>query len=232
MVDRFRRLQQRLGTDFRAPQLLIQAVTHRSYCNEDPTGRAEHNERLEFFGDAVLELIVSEYLFDRYPEKQEGELTQLRTTLVNTTTLAVVAEALGLGDFLLLSRGQAKDNGRAMKFILAGAYEAVIGAIYRDRGLEAANDFVKRTLLPYFTNILGSAPQRDAKSLFQEEAQARVNITPTYQVLRESGSDHAKHFTMGAYLGSELVAEGEGPSKREAERQAADAALKVKGWGA
>lgn len=225
------RVEERLGVRFKNKGLLQEALTHRSYLNENRSVK-KHNERLEFLGDAVLELVVSEYLFDAFPEKEEGELTQLRSTLVNATTLAIVAEAVGLEPFLRLSRGQARDNGRAKKFLLADAFEAVIGAIYRDRGYDAVRDFVKRVLVPYFTVVLGGTRQRDAKSLFQEEAQERVRMTPRYAVLKEEGPAHARTFEIAVYLGDEMVACGSGASKKEAEVNAAEKALRVKGWKA
>lgn len=224
------RVEERLGVRFRNKELLEKALTHRSYPNEDRSVR-RHNERLEFLGDAVLELVVSEYLFEAFPDQEEGKLTELRSTLVNATTLAIVAEALGLEPFLRLSRGQARDNGRAKKFLLANAFEAIIGAIYRDRGYETVRDFVKRVLIPYFTVLRGGTYQRDPKSLFQEEAQARVRATPRYELLKEEGPDHARAFEMAVYLGEELVARGKGFSKKEAEVNAAQEALRVKGWG-
>lgn len=224
------RAEERLGVRFKNKELLREALTHRSYLNENRSVR-RHNERLEFLGDAILELVVSEYLFDAFPDKEEGQLTELRSTLVNATTLAIVGEALGIEQFLRLSRGQARDNGRAKKFLLANAFEAVIGAIYRDRGYEVVRDFVKRVLVPYFTVVLGGMQQRDAKSLFQEVAQERVKITPHSAVLKEEGPAHARTFEVAVYIADELVARGEGFSKKEAEVSAADAALKAKGWG-
>jgi len=206
------------------------ALTHRSYINENPSTQGGHNERLEFLGDAVLELVITEYLFEKFPEKPEGELTSLRASLVNANMLGAVAGDLGFNNFLLLSRGEARDIGRARQYILANTFESVVGAIYLDQGYKIAGDFILRVLAPKISEILEKKLYRDAKSLFQEEAQERVGVTPTYQVHKEWGPDHDKHFIIGVYLSADLVAEGEGPSKQQAQQQAAEAALKLKGW--
>ena len=224
------KLESTLGIVFKDKDLLEQALVHRSYLNENPRFRLGHNERLEFLGDAVLELIVTQALYGRFPEKPEGELTSLRAALVNAAMLAEVSSRLGLNDHLLLSRGEAKDTGRARHFILANAFEAVVGAIYLDRGYEPAREFAARTLLPELQRVMAAGLYKDPKSLFQEEAQERVGLTPSYEVLREWGPDHDKHFVLGVYLGPELVAEGQGPSKQTAEVDAARQALEVKGW--
>jgi len=190
-----------------------------------------HNERLEFLGDAVLELVITEYLYEKFPEKPEGDLTALRASLVNANMLGAVASELDFNNFLLLSRGEAKDIGRARQYILANTFEAVVGAIYLDQGYNPTRDFILRVLTAKLSEILEKKLYRDAKSLFQEEAQERVGITPTYQVIKEWGPDHDKHFIVGVYLGKELVAEGEGASKQMAQQSAAEAALKVKNWG-
>ena len=223
-------LESAIGVTFQNRDLLQQSLVHRSYLNENPGYRLGHNERLEFLGDAVLELVVTEALYERFPEKTEGELTSLRAALVNAKMLSEIAQGLELNGFLKLSRGEAKDVGRARQFILANTFEALIGAIYLDRGYEAAAGFVRRTLLPTLEAVIAGQLYKDPKSLFQEEAQERVGITPTYDVLREWGPDHDKHFVVGAYLGPELVAEGEGPSKQVAQEEAARHALEAKGW--
>ena len=224
-------LESQIGLTFQNRDLLEQALVHRSYLNENPGFRLSHNERLEFLGDAVLELAVTEALYRQYPEKPEGELTSLRAALVNSKMLAELGDELRLNDFLRLSRGEAKDAGRARQFIVANALEALIGAIYLDRGYDAARDFVERTLLGRLAGVIQNQLYRDPKSLFQEEAQERVGITPTYEVLQEWGPDHDKHFVIGAYLSGELAAQGEGPSKQTAQEEAARAALRAKGWG-
>lgn len=219
-----------LGVAFKNRALLTQALTHRSFINENPNTLGGHNERLEFLGDAVLELAITEYIYEKFPEKPEGELTSLRASLVNSNILGAVASELDFNNFLLLSRGEARDVGRARQYILANAYEAVVGAIYLDQGYGPVRDFIIRILAPKISEILEKKLYRDAKSLFQEEAQERVSITPTYEVSKEWGPDHDKHFIIGVYLGKDLIAEGEGPSKQEAQQQAAEAALKIKNW--
>lgn len=227
----FTKFESVLGIAFTNPELLRIALTHRSYLNEHPGWQKEHNERLEFLGDAVLELVVTEYLYKQFPEKPEGELTSLRAALVNAQMLGSLASDLGFNDFILLSRGEARDVGRARLAILANTFESVTGAIYLDRGYGAAQVFLERVLFPRLQEVLDKKLYRDAKSLFQEEAQERVSVTPTYEVLKEWGPDHDKHFVVGVCLGNELVAEGEGPSKQEAQQQAAEAALNAKKWG-
>ncbi len=224
-------IEERLGVSFQRKEFLQEALTHRSYINENPDWPTGHNERLEFLGDAVLELVVTEFLFARFAEKPEGELTSLRAAMVNTMMLASRAADIGLNDALLLSRGEAKDTGRARQYLLANAFEALIGALYLDGGYESAKKFLERVLFPQIDNVLKYKLWKDAKSLFQEEAQERENITPNYRVLREWGPDHAKRFVIGVFLGEEKIAEGEGDSKQEAETQAAANGLETKGWG-
>ena len=210
--------------------MLQQAFIHRSYINENPSAGLSHNERLEFLGDAVLELIVTDFLYKRYPSYTEGELTALRSALVNAVIISEVALHIGMNDFLLLSKGEAKDNGKARQYILANTYEAYIGAMYLDQGIKAVDNFVNQTLLVKTDEIVNKKLWRDAKSLVQEKAQEDVSITPSYKVLSESGPDHDKHFTVGIYFGSNMIAEGKGKSKQEAEQSAALAALKAKNW--
>lgn len=224
------KLESRISVEFKNKDLLEQALVHRSYLNENPRFRLGHNERLEFLGDAVLELAVTEALYRAFPEKPEGELTSLRAALVNSKMLAEIAEGLDLNGFLLLSRGEAKDTGRARQFILANAFEALVGALYLDQGYKNTRDFVERTLMPRLSEVMEKQLYKDPKSLFQEESQDRAGITPTYEVLREWGPDHDKQFVVGIFLGSELIAEGQGSSKQSAEEDAARMALKAKGW--
>ena len=215
---------------FKNQDLLLQALTHRSYLNENPAFGLGHNERLEFLGDAVLELIVTEKLYAEFPDKPEGELTSFRAALVNSNMLSEMATEIGVNDFLLLSRGEAKDVGRARQYILANAFEAIIGAIYLDHGYAICAEFIHRVLMPKMQDVLSKKLYKDPKSLFQEEAQERTGITPSYEVLREWGPDHDKHFVIGVYLEKELIAEGEGPSKQIAQEEAARLALHEKGW--
>ncbi|MGH7141111.1 MAG: ribonuclease III [Minisyncoccia bacterium] len=220
----------KLNLVFTDEELLVQALTHRSYLNEHRGEVRGHNERLEFLGDAVLELVSTRFLYDKFPDKPEGDLTALRAALVNSVTLADVAASVGMNDYLLLSRGEAKDTGRARQFLLANAFEALIGAIYLDQGYDAAGRFIAGHVLPKLDEILARRLWQDAKSAFQEKAQEREGATPTYAVIREIGPDHDKHFTVGVYVRSNLVAEGEGRSKQEAEQEAARTALQKKGW--
>jgi ribonuclease III len=226
----FAEFEEKINISFKNKDLLKEAFTHSSYINENPGGSLKHNERFEFLGDAVLELIVTEYLFEKFPEKPEGELTNLRAALVNANTLSNTAWEIGINEYLLLSRGEAKDVGRGRQYILANTFEALVGALYLDQGYDAAHKFLASCLFPKVDEILSKKLFRDAKSFFQEKAQEIVGITPTYDVLSEWGPDHDKHFVVGAYVGEEVVAEGEGPSKQEAQQKAAEAALRVKGW--
>lgn len=226
----FSLLEKKISVKFKNKDLLIQAFCHRSYLNENPDFYLNHNERLEFLGDAVLELVVTEYLFQKYPNKSEGELTNWRSALVNAKQLFQVAEELDLNEFLLLSRGESKELGKARKYILANVFEALIGAFYLDSGYKKCQEFIKKYLIKHLSEIIKKGLFRDAKSSFQEGAQEKVSITPTYKVLKEWGPDHAKHFIVGVFLEKELVAQGEGSSKQEAEEKAAQNALEKKNW--
>ncbi len=229
MLDH-REFEGKLGIVFSNKDILTEALTHRSYLNEHSSWRLPHNERLEFLGDAVLELAVTRFLFSKFPDKPEGELTSLRAALVNTDALAEVARKLDLERFILLSRGEAANVGKSKKNILADALEACIGAVYLDQSYEKAEEFVGVYVLSELEHILATSRYRDAKSVFQEEAQARVAVTPIYKVVNEWGPDHDKRFLVGVYLKDELVATGEGASKQEAETNAAREGLIVKGW--
>lgn len=215
---------------FKNKNLLKRAFIHRSYINENPSAGLSHNERLEFLGDAVLELIVTDFLYKKYPNYTEGELTALRSALVNAVIISEIALKIGMNDYLLLSKGEAKDTGKARQYILANTYEAYVGAIYLDQSYNVADKFVTESLLPHTEEIVSKKLWRDAKSLIQEKAQEFESVTPSYKVLHESGPDHDKHFTVGIFFGSDLIAEGRGKSKQEAEQKAAEAALKIKNW--
>ena len=227
--EKISELEGKIGVEFKDKNILLQSLTHRSYLNENTAWKLEHNERLEFLGDAVLELAVTDHLYKNYPNP-EGELTNWRAAIVNANILATISAKFDLNSYILLSRGEAKDTGRARQYILANAIEAVIGAIYLDQGYTAAEDFIKRFIIAELPEIIAQELYRDAKSRLQEEAQERVGVTPTYEVLKESGPDHARSFIVGVYLGKELVAEGEGLSKQEAQQIAAEKALEKKGW--
>jgi ribonuclease-3 len=225
------KFEERIGVRFADKDLLTQAFVHRSYLNEHPDFRLGHNERLEFLGDAVLELVVTEHLYGNYPNP-EGELTNWRAALVNAKTLSeIAANDLGMEEYLYLSRGEAKDSGsKARQFILANAIEALIGSIYLDQGMEVVRGFIDRFVLSKLGYILEHRLYVDPKSRFQEAAQETAGVTPSYKVLSEVGPDHAKEFEVGVYLGGELVATGKGTSKQDAQIEAARRAIEVKGW--
>lgn len=230
MQNDFTSFQEQLGLKFNDPALLRQAFTHRSYLNEHRGEVDVHNERLEFLGDAVLELISTHFLFEKFPEKTEGDLTSYRAALVNAVICAEIATNLGMNDYLLLSRGEAKDTGRARGILLANAFEALIGAIYLDQGYEAARAFISKHLFPKIDDIVKHKLWRDAKSALQEKAQDMHSATPYYSVIKETGPDHDKQFVVGVYIKDALIAQGEGKSKQDAEQSAARAALEIKGW--
>jgi ribonuclease III len=217
----FADLQKKINFTFKNLNLLREALTHRSYLNENPTWPYPHNERLEFLGDAVLELVISEELFHRFPQKEEGELTLYRSGLVNTRVLAGVAKNIGLDQKILLSRGEAKDvSGRGRENISADSVEALIGAIYLDQGYQKAKTFINNFIIPHLDEVAKKGG-KDPKSLVQEIVQSLYKITPSYKVIAESGPAHDRLFRVGLYLGDELKTEGEGKSKQEAETEAA-----------
>lgn len=226
-------LANKIEVKFNNLDLLRQALTHRSYLNEHREYKLEHNERLEFLGDAVLELVVTEYLYNNYPNNPEGEMTNWRAALVCGEMLAKISKELGVEKYLLMSKGEAKDIGRARQYLLANAFEAIVGAIYLDQkesGFDVCRKFILKNVIVRLTNIIDKKLYLDPKSHFQEEAQERSGITPSYRVLKESGPDHDKKFIVGVFLAEELVAKGEGLSKQEAQRNAAEKALCIKGW--
>lgn len=219
------KLEETIGYSFRNPDLLKEALTHRSYLNENPAWRSAHNERLEFLGDAVLELAVTEYLYAKFPAEPEGRLTALRAALVNYQRLASVARDIGLERELRLSKGEAKDTGRGREVILANACEALVGALYLDSGYETAKRIVVNHVLVYVEEVILKELYRDPKSALQERMQEEAKLTPYYAVISETGPDHKKIFSVGVYAGEKLLAEGEGPSKQDAEIDAARQAL-------
>lgn len=230
MMKDFSKLEDRIGIAFADKGILTQAFVHRSYLNEHPSFPFNHNERLEFLGDAVLELVVTEHLFNNYPNP-EGELTNWRAALVNARALADLAKQLELEEYLYLSHGESKDSsGKARQYILANAFEALIGAIYVDQGIEASRKFIKEVVLSRLQYVLEHQLYLDPKSRFQESSQEVAGMTPNYRVLEEKGPDHAKEFTVGVFLGEDLVATGTGTSKQEAQIAAAEKALEIKGW--
>lgn len=220
-------LEKTIGISFRDKDVLVQSLTHRSAVRESK--RAAHNERLEFLGDAVLELVATDYLY-HLSDKPEGELTNWRSALVQREHLAVVARELKLGEYLLLSRGEEASGGRDRDSTLANALEALIGALYIDRGFEAAEAFCRQFILRRLEGLLAAGKDRDEKSMFQEKAQEKYGITPHYETLDAEGPDHQKEFTTAVFIGTEKVAEGKGMSKQRSEQAAAKAGLKAKGW--
>lgn len=221
-------LEKKIDYQFKNKNLLKEALTHRSYLNENPSWGLPHNERLEFLGDAVLELVVTEVLFKNYPQSSEGELTSIRSALVNYQMLANISREIILSDYILLSRGEAKDIGKARDVILANAFESLIGAIYLDGNYEAAEKFINYFVMKRVEEVIEKELYKDPKSLLQEIIQEKMKTTPTYDVISEKGPDHAKIFKVGVYFGDKLIAEGEGYSKQEAEVEAAKNALKQK----
>ena len=226
----FSKFEKNIGIIFKNKDILKQAFTHRSYLNEHRDSELVHNERLEFLGDAVLELIVTEHLYNKYPDHTEGELTSYRSALVNAITLSDAASKIEMNNYLLLSKGEAKDVGRARQIILANTIEALIGAIFIDQGYEVAKYFISRNIFNLIEKIIEEKTWIDAKSKFQEQAQDYEGTTPLYKTLKEEGPDHDKQFTVGVFLGKNKVAEGSGKSKQEAEQVAASNALKAKDW--
>ena len=217
--------EKNIGIKFENKSLAYEALTHRSYLNENPNWRYSHNERLEYLGDAVLELIVTEFLFSRYKSYSEGRLTAIRAALVNYQFLAKIAKEIKLDKFIFLSKGEAQDTSKAKEVILANAFEAVLGAIYLDKGYQEAAKLVKKKILCHTKEIIEKGLYRDPKSLLQEIIQDKLRVTPTYSVISESGPDHKKIFKVGVYFNGNIFTEGEGSSKQEAEMKAAEKAL-------
>ncbi len=228
-MPNFDEFEKRAKLNFKNKTLLKVAFTHRSFMNENRGVVPEHNERLEFLGDAVLELVSSEFLFGRYPEKPEGELTAIRAALVNTQSIFDAAQKLGMNDYLLLSKGESKDTGRARKFILADAFEALIGAIFLDRGYDAAREFIAENILYKTDEIVEKKLWQDPKSRLQELMQEKESLTPKYELVQEVGPDHDKRFISAVKLNDRILAKGEGKSKQESEQKAAKAALEAMG---
>jgi ribonuclease-3 len=213
-----------LGFEFENIELLITALTHRSYVNEHRKSTQAHNERLEFLGDAVLELVVTDHLYSNYSEP-EGILTSWRAALVRTESIGEAGERVGYGPLLRLSRGERQGSERARQQILANAFEALIGAIYLEKGYEVTRDFIHKNILMKLEGIIEAGSWRDAKSHLQEVSQRIDGFTPLYKVLEETGPDHDKVFSLGVFVGNKQMGEGSGPSKQQAQQKAAEAAL-------
>ncbi len=223
-------LEAKTGIVFKDTDLLARAFIHKSYINENRDEDLRHNERLEFLGDAVLELAATHYLFDKYPDEDEGKMTSFRSALVKGQHLAQVAEELELGTYLYLSKGEEKSGGREKKYILANVMEAYIGAIYIEHGYDVAEKFIGKFILYRLDDILEKGLHIDSKSRFQESCQEHEEHTPYYEMVKDEGPDHNKNFTMGAYINGTLIALGSGSSKQKAEEDAAYNSLKEKGW--
>lgn len=228
LKEKYKGLQKVIGTKFKNINLLDTAFVHKSYVNESKD-KEEHNERLEFLGDAVLELVVTEYLYKHYGNP-EGELTNWRSALVRGANLAEIARRLELSPYLYLSRGEEKSGGREKSYILANTVEALIGAIFLDQGYKKCHAFINKFIIKYLGDILEKGLHVDPKSKFQEVAQAKFNMTPHYDLVKETGPDHDKHFIMAAFIGDRKFGEGKGTSKQQAEQNAAMNALEEKGW--
>lgn len=229
-MNNFNELEKKIGIKFDNQELIETAFIHKSFFNENKDQEIEFNERLEFLGDAVLELVVTEHLFKNYPHKQEGELTSWRSALVKGKHLAQIAKSLDLGEHIRLSYGEEKSGGREKNYILANTLEALIGAVYLDKGIETSKKFIIDFILVNLEKILKEGLHINAKSKFQELSQEKENTTPEYKVLSEDGPDHDKIFKAGVYLEDDLIGSGEGSSKQKAEQEAALDALKNKGW--
>lgn len=225
-IDALHDLQEKLNVHFDNIELLKNALIHRSYLNEvSNKNNMAHNERLEYLGDAVLELIITEFLFHTYPDFKEGELTSFRAATVRTSSLAETAQQLQLGNYLYLSKGEERTGGRERPYILANTFEALLGAIFLDQGLDTAKDFLNRVLIPKIDQIVTNRLDIDSKSKFQELAQEYYGITPVYELISEKGPDHAKEFIMAVKIGSKTFGQGRGHNKQEAESSAALEAL-------
>lgn len=230
MANRYKDLEKQIGITFKNKKLLDNAFVHRSFMNEYKGTDKEDNERLEFLGDAVLELTVTEFLYKAYPHKTEGDLTSWRAALVKGKHLAEISNELKLGVYLYLSKGEEKSGGRKKDYILANTLEALIGAMYLDKGYRVTHEFINKFILGRLEEILEEGLHIDAKSHLQELAQEKVNVTPEYKLIKDSGPDHAKKFVMAAYLGDKKIGEGKGSSKQSAEEEAARNALVTINW--
>lgn len=229
-MNNYKDLEKKTKVVFKNAKLLETAFVHKSYVNEHRNEQIDHNERLEFLGDAVLELVTTTYLFDKCPDKAEGEMTAFRSALVKGKHLAEISQELDLGKYLFLSNGEEKSGGREKKYILANVLEAYIGAVYVEHGYKVCEKFIDKFILKRLDQIIAKGQHIDAKSQFQEICQEREEVTPYYELLSEEGPDHDKKFTMGAFINETLIAKGFGSSKQKAEDDAAKNALKAKGW--
>lgn len=230
MTKDFSKLEKKINCTFQNKEILERAFIHKSFINENRNKGYSDNERLEFLGDAVLELVSTEHLFKNYPDQREGDMTSFRSALVKGQHLAEVGKELSLGEYLYLSKGEENSGGREKNYILANTVEALIGAVYLEFGYEKSSSFIKKFILKKLDKIIAEGLHIDSKSKFQEISQEKLATTPHYQLISEKGPDHAKTFTMGAFIGDDLVGKGEGSSKQKAEEEAAKQALKNKKW--
>ncbi|MEK7543015.1 MAG: ribonuclease III [Patescibacteria group bacterium] len=230
-MPQLEKLELTLGAKFRNRDILKEALTHRSYLNENPSWSFPHNERLEFLGDAVLELIITEAIYEKYPAFDEGKLTSIRAALVNYVMLSKVAREINLEKFIFLSKGESNDTKKAHGIILANAFEALIGALYLDQGTRIVKRVILNFVLSHLDEVMTNGLYRDSKSALQEYVQEKMKTTPIYRVLKEEGPDHEKIFKVGVFLGEKLLGEGEGSFKQEAESRAAEEALASLGYG-
>lgn len=230
MNEHYTEFQNRLGINFRDSELLKQAFTHRSYINEYKGTGLEHNERLEFLGDAVLELVVTDFLYNKYPDTNEGILTAYRSALVRTESISQAARDMGMNDLLLLSKGEARDEGKARDYILANTFEAFVGAVYLDQGYDVVKKIIADALFENIETVIAEGSWKDAKSHVQERAQEHYGQTPRYELVSAEGPDHDKEFVMAIYFGDKKIAEGTGNSKQRAQQDAAQKAIEQEGW--
>ncbi len=230
MSDKYSAFESAVGVNFKDKKLLQQAFVHRSYINEHRDTGLSHNERLEFLGDAVLELVVTDFLYQKYPDVPEGRLTAYRSALVRTESISAAARAMGMNDLLMLSKGESRDQGKARDYILANTFESFVGATYLDQGYDAALQVIKSALFDSIEKIVAEGSWRDAKSFVQEKSQEIYSETPRYELVSAEGPDHDRHFVMAIYFGDKKIAEGSGNSKQRAQQAAAHAALVAEGW--
>lgn len=224
-MNNYNDIEKKLGVIFKNKDILNTALIHRSYINENRGKNLENNERLEFLGDSVLELIISDYIYTKYPTKPEGELTAIRSAIVRTESLADESRKLDVGQYLLMSRGEEDSGGKSKEYLLANMYEALLGAIYLDQGFAECQKYVERTLLKKVDNIVSEGLFIDPKTKVQEILQSRFKITPSYEIISEEGPDHDKYFTMALKVGNKKISEGHGSSKQRAEEDAAQNAI-------
>ena len=229
-MQKYLNFEKKFNLDFKDKGLLEQAFIHRSYINENKNLGLEHNERLEFLGDAVLELVITDFLYKKFPDVKEGILTAYRSSLVRTESISAAAREMGMNDLLKLSKGESRDEGKARDYILANTYESFVGAVYLDQGYESARDIIALTLFENIDSVISEGTWKDAKSYLQEMSQEHYNETPCYELVSAVGPDHDKHFVMAVYFGDKKISEGQGNSKQKAQQDAAQNALKIEGW--